>query len=209
MTTPQVIALFVKPPVPGRVKTRLARDIGDAEACSLYCRLAENAISQVRVSGYPLALMYADTGTGQLPPAWVAPAWRCLPQQGADLGQRMSATFSHLFADGVRQAVLIGSDIPGIDSSYLHQAFLLLNSHDLVIGPALDGGYCLIGFNRNRFTPGLFSNIPWSTDTVLRLTLAQADRAGLTVGLLPALQDIDTLADLRTLEQQGVLSWKS
>lgn len=205
----KLIALFVKPPVPGRVKTRLAKDIGDAAACSLYCRLAESAITQVVACGTPLVLMYDGCTPDQLPSNWVTPAWCCLPQQGADLGQRMAAAFSKLFADGAQQVVLIGSDIPGINCSYLQQAFQLLTDHDLVIGPALDGGYCLIGFNRQRFTPTLFSTIPWSTERVLERSLARAAEAGLSVGLLPALRDIDTLTDLQLLEQQGGLAWKN
>ncbi|MDY0384912.1 TIGR04282 family arsenosugar biosynthesis glycosyltransferase [Trichlorobacter sp.] len=205
----KLIALFVKPPVPGRVKTRLARDIGAVAACSLYCRLTEAVINQAHQSGFQLVVMYDGTSPEQLPANWVASAWRCLPQQGTDLGQRMAAAFSKLFTERTHQVVLIGSDIPGIDHNYLHLAFQMLANHDLVVGPALDGGYCLIGFNRQSFTPAVFSNIPWSTDQVLELTLTRAARASLTVGLLPTLQDIDTLADLESVEQRGGLPWKN
>ena len=209
MIPAQALALFLKPPVPGRVKTRLAKDIGDEAACSLYCRMTETVINQVHQSGFQLVVMYDGTSPEELPANWVASAWRCLPQQGADLGQRMATAFNTLFAEGAQQVVLIGSDIPGIDHSYLQQAFRMLVDHDLVIGPALDGGYCLIGFNRNNFTPALFSNIPWSTERVLELTLEAAAQSGLSLSLLPALRDIDTLADLQVLEQQGELPWKS
>jgi uncharacterized protein len=205
----KLIALFVKPPVPGRVKTRLAKDIGAVAVCSLYCRLTETVIDQARQSGFQLVVIYDGTTPEQLPASWVASAWRCLPQQGTDLGQRMAAAFSKLFTEGAQQVVLIGSDIPDIDHNYLQQAFRMLADHDLVIGPALDGGYCLIAFNRQSFTPTVFSAIPWSTDQVLELSLTRAAGANLTVGLLPTLQDIDTLADLQSLEQRGGLPWRN
>lgn len=209
MIPAQAIALFLKPPVPGRVKTRLAKDIGDEAACNIYRKLADHTVQQAQASGIPLVLFFDGATRDELPENWRVAAKRCLPQQGADLGQRMAAAFSNLFTEGTHQVVLIGSDIPGIDHSYLQLAFRMLVDHDLVIGPALDGGYCLIGFNRQSFTPNLFSNIPWSTERVLELTLTQATRAGLTVGLLPTLQDIDTLADLQSLEQRGELPWKN
>jgi len=84
-----------------------------------------------------------------------------------------------------------------IDTVYLLRAFELLEGQHLVIGPALDGGYCLVGFNREQFTSELFEDIPWSTDRVFELTLQSAATAGLSTALLPPLRDIDTISDLR------------
>jgi len=109
----------------------------------------------------------------------------------------MASAFSSLFAENVEQAILIGSDIPDIDAAYLRQAFDLLADHQMVLGPALDGGYCLIGFNQGCFTKSGFHNIPWSTNQVLKLTLIAAKQAGLSVGLLSPLRDIDTVEDLQ------------
>lgn len=195
----QTVALFVKPPIPGRVKTRLARAIGADEACTIYRTLADHTIQQVQASGTPLALFFDGSDPAALPPAWVQASQVYLPQQGDDLGERMAAVFRYLFAAGVKQAVLIGSDIPGIDAAYLQQAFELLAANAMVLGPALDGGYCLIGFNKIHFTESVFQNIPWSTDQVFELTLHSVQQAALTVGLLPPLQDIDTIADLKHL----------
>jgi len=195
-----VIALFVKAPIPGRVKTRLARDIGDAAACSIYCTLVERVLQQIQAGGFPSALFF-DGDEALIPDSWKQHARFCIRQQGADLGQRMAAAFCCLFTGKAEQVVLVGSDIPGIDAPYLQQALNLLDSHDLVIGPALDGGYCLIGFNRHSFTDIIFQQIPWSTDRVLELTLNAAKQAGLTVGLLPPLQDIDTVDDLQCFSQ--------
>jgi len=199
-----VIALFVKAPIPGRVKTRLARDIGDAAACSIYRRLADHTVDQIQAGGFPLALFF-DGDEELLPGNWKQHARLCIRQQGDDLGQRMAAAFCCLFTEGMKQVVLIGSDIPGIDASYLKQAFNLLDSHDLVIGPALDGGYCLIGFNRHSCTSTVFQQIPWSTDQVLKRTLAAAESSGLSIGMLPALRDIDTLDDLQNGVEEGTL----
>lgn len=194
-----MIALFVKPPIPGRVKTRLARDIGDEAACNLHRSLADHTIQQIQASGIPLALFFDGSDPAALPPAWLQASQVCLPQQGDDLGERMAAVFRYLFAAGVKQVVLVGSDVPGIDAVYLQQAFELLAANAMVLGPALDGGYCLIGFNASHFTASVFQNIPWSTDQVCELTLRAAQQTALTVGLLPALQDIDTITDLQYL----------
>ncbi len=200
----QVIALFVKPPIPGQVKTRLASDIGDEAACSIYRRLADHVMQQIKVSGFPLALFF-DGEESLLPDSWQQAAQYCIQQQGADLGDRMAAAFRYLFTGGADRVVLVGSDIPGIDAAYLQQAIALLHSHDLVIGPALDGGYCLIGFNRHSCTVTVFQQIPWSTDQVLKRTLAAAESSGLSIGMLPALRDIDTLDDLQNGVEEGTL----
>lgn len=193
------IALFVKPPLPGRVKTRLARAIGDNAACAIYSALVDRVLANITASGVPLVIFHDGDDAGRLPVAWQEAASSCIPQQGVDLGQRMAHAFSRLFGDGIEQAVLIGSDIPGLDTGYLHDAFRSLATHDLVIGPAIDGGYCLIGFHSATFTPALFQQIPWSTGQVLELTLSAAEAARLSAGLLPPLRDIDTVDDLEAL----------
>lgn len=204
----QVIALFVKTPLPGRVKTRLARDIGTEAACIIYRRLANRTIEHAAASGIPLVICY-DGNREDVPDDWQQPAWSVIPQATGDLGRRMAAAFRALFHDAAHHVVVIGSDIPGIDCAYLRHAFSLLDDHDMVIGPATDGGYCLIGFRRQSFTPRLFQGVPWSTGQVLRLTLQAAAREGLNVGLLPPLSDIDTIDDLRRYaDERENDSWK-
>ena len=199
------IALFVKPPVPGRVKTRLARAIGNDAASALYSALVCRVIANIAASGVPLVIFHDGDDGGHLPVAWQKAAHSCILQQGIDLGQRMAHAFSRLFSDGIEQAVLIGSDIPGLDTEYLCNAFVSLATHDLVIGPAIDGGYCLIGFHSATFTPALFQQIPWSTGQVLKLTLATAEAIGLSTGMLPPLRDLDTVDDLHALVAGGLL----
>jgi hypothetical protein len=198
----RIVALFVKAPIPGRVKTRLARDIGDEAACSIYSELVERVVQQIQASGFPLALFF-DGDEDALPDRWKRHACCRIRQQGDDLGERMAHAFRQLFDTGYQSVLLCGSDIPGIDAAYLQQAIVLLHSHDLIIGPALDGGYCLIGFHRHSFTSTVFEQIPWSTAQVLALTLAAAESSGLSIGMLPALRDIDTLDDLQNGIEEG------
>lgn len=196
MIPSQIIALFVKPPLAGRVKTRLARDIGSEAACRIYRKLADHAVRQIQASGYPLALFYDGNDPALLPEPWHKAAMVSRAQEGPDLGARMANAFGCLFEKGAERVILTGSDIPEIDAAYLRQACGSLDHHDMVIGPALDGGYCLIGFRRERFSTNLFCDIPWSTDQVFELTVTAARAADLSVGILKPLRDVDTLDDL-------------
>ncbi len=121
------------------------------------------------------------------------------PQPAGDLGEKMQAAFSHDFARPAAAAVIIGTDCPGLTTEHLREAFAALQTHDLVLGPAVDGGYYLLGMR--HLHPSLFANKTWSTDTVRAETLADAARLGLRVHLLPALQDVDTIDDLRAWQQ--------
>lgn len=192
--------LFVKPPAAGRVKTRLASAIGAEQACTLYRYLAEATIQQVVLSSLPLLLFFDGAAEETLPADWRSCANACHPQQGNNLGSRMAMAFEQVFSQGYQQVLLIGSDIPGLDAAYLKQATALLQRHDVVIGPAVDGGYCLIGCHHNRFTPRLFQDIAWSTAQVLTSTCQTCAAAGLDYHLLPMLRDIDTIEDLKALQ---------
>lgn len=201
-----VVALFVKPPVSGKVKTRLARDIGNNAACAVYRHLADEIIRQVQASALPLVIFFDGTDPEELPVEWRTAARQWLPQQGNDLGERMAHAFTLLFKEGFTQAMLLGSDIFGIDATYLHTAIDLLADHDMVISPALDGGYCLIGFHQEQFSATLFENIPWSSDQVFQMTMKSAETLKLSAGVLPPLQDIDTCDDLQAVCEQTAVT---
>ncbi len=203
MNHPAVVVLFVKPPIPGRVKTRLARDIGAEAACSIYRALVERVLQQIEASGFPLALFF-DGDEDQVPDRWKRHARCCVQQQGGDLGGRMAHAFRQLFDAGYQSAVLCGSDIPGIDAAYLRHAGQALQQSGMVIAPAHDGGYCLIGFVSERFTPLVFDQIRWSTDQVLQQTLDRCSQVGLQPMLLTLLRDIDTVDDLREVAPEMV-----
>ena len=191
-----VMALFVRQPVAGQVKTRLARDLGAEAACGLYRAMVADSIAQVVASGMPLVLFHDGRDADRLPAAWISAATRICRQEGQSLGERMAAAFERLFADGADAVVLTGSDIPGIDAELLQSAAAAVENHDVVFAPALDGGYCLVAAAAGRFNRAMFEGIPWSTSSVLNGTLTACEAAGLSYGLLAPRQDIDTLNDL-------------
>jgi rSAM/selenodomain-associated transferase 1 len=158
--TRDALIIFGRQPVPGKVKTRLAREIGPKEACQVYRKLLE------------LTLRVAQKSKGEkylyLPPDDLADDinWPChiRNQKGSDLGSRMEQAFKQLFAEGFQKVVLIGSDCPYINDSTIGWAFSCLTYFDTVFGPAADGGYYLVG--QREKCRKIFSNIPWSTDQV-------------------------------------------
>lgn len=190
------VALFVRQPIPGCVKTRLARFLGDEAACSLYCAMVADAVAQITASGLPLFLFYDGGEAADLPAEWRAASVRAVRQDGDSLGERMAAAFEALFSSGVEQVMVAGSDIPGISAPVLNQAGASLASHDLAIVPAVDGGYCLLAARRDRYNPAIFRGIPWSTPAVLSATLEVCAAHGVSVTLLDPLQDLDTRSDL-------------
>ena len=197
MNSSPIICLFVKPPVPGQVKTRLARELGMEKACQVYCRLVEPIVASVHAAELPLALFFDGETPEQVPESWRCHAAICCRQEGAGLGERMTYAFQRLFAEGCRSVVLCGSDIVGLDQRYLENAVAALERSGMVIAPAHDGGYCLIGFTAEFFSPVVFEQISWSTDKVLAQTLERCGMVGMEPIVLGALRDIDTLTDLK------------
>jgi rSAM/selenodomain-associated transferase 1 len=197
-TSPQqtVAVVFVRHPVPGRVKTRLARALGDEAACELYRARVADCIAAVRASGLPLFLFHDGLDAAALPPEWTGAADSVFSQEGDSLGERMSAAFQRSFAAGAEGVILTGSDIPGIDAELLQSALVAIEDHDAVFAPALDGGYCLVASRRGRFSSGIFADIPWSTPRVLDMTVAACAVHGVSYRLLEPRQDIDTVDDL-------------
>lgn len=190
-----LLVLFVRAPVPGRVKTRLARHLGDDAACDLYRAMVDDLLANARVAGYPIALFH-DGPAAELPADWRHCVRQLSPQQGETLGARMAAAFTQGFAAGWERVLLLGSDIPELDAAIIHAAAAALDAHDVAIAPAVDGGYCLIALKRDSYRPEIFDDIPWSTDRVLELTLARCHQANLCVATLRTLQDLDTLTDI-------------
>jgi len=196
------VALFVRHPVPGRVKTRLALELGDGNACDLYCAMVADIIDQIQGSALPLHLFHDGQDAAGLPAAWLSAADAVVRQQGDTLGERMTSSFESLFSSGRERVILIGSDIPAIDAPLLQSADAASATFDVVLSPALDGGYCLVASNRAGFNAMIFRNIPWSTAGVLEATLDRCTAEGLTCRLLDPRQDIDTLADIRAYCRQ-------
>lgn len=200
------VVLFVRHPVAGRVKTRLARDLGDEKACSFYRAMVSDIISAITASGVPLHLFHDGLEADGLPQSWLDAAVAVVAQQGDSIGQRMAAAFTHLFSQGYRQVAVLGSDIPGLEAALIRDAFQALEKDDLAIVPATDGGYCLIAAQQSSFSERIFEEIQWSTAGVLQSTLERIAECGWRVKLLPPRQDIDTCDDLAAYCRQPAAS---
>jgi len=188
MAADQLI-VFVKAPRPGTVKTRLAESIGPAAACAAYHVLVESTLAQLSaLTTVELRFSPDDAGVEIKP--WLRPCWRARPQGPGDLGQRLKTAFADAFAAGAGRVAVIGSDCPAVTHQDIREAWAALATHDLILGPATDGGYWLIALREAH--PGLFQGIHWSTESVLRETLRRADAAWLRVRLLRELTDVDT-----------------
>lgn len=191
------VAIFLKAPVPGRVKTRLARTIGDTAACELYRAMVEDLLSAATSCGAPFYLFHDSPRETPLPESWGrSPAQGVVRQVGETLGDRMCAAFELLYAAGHERVIVVGSDIPGIDSTVLSTALGALLCHEAAIVPAVDGGYCLIGLSKGGYTATLFQDISWSTGSVLESTILKMREGHLRLHLLDRRRDIDTLEDL-------------
>ena len=185
-----LLIVFVKNSVLGKVKTRLAKDIGDEAAFEVYKTLVsktEEATKQVTIDKH---IYFSDT----IEEIGWNHDFKTI-QQGHDLGERMKNAFKDGFDKDFENIVLIGSDLPDISMTIIQQAFELLKTNDTVFGPAKDGGYYLVGMK--RLHKNLFNNIPWSTSKVFEETMKVLQSQSISVGLLETLNDIDTLKDLK------------
>lgn len=194
----QEVLIFARTPELGQVKTRLAADLGNEAALRTYFQLLVHTRESLLRSGFPARVHLA----GGVPERdiWSDAGFRRYPQADGDLGARMSAAFAQAFADGVRSVVVIGTDCPGLRAEHLHQAMNALQTHEAVVGGAEDGGYWLLGLTSP--VRAIFKNKAWSTDTVLRDTLADFKALGMSVFRLETLRDVDTLADLDALAEE-------
>lgn len=198
-TRASAIIFFIKAPVPGRVKSRLATALGDDTALSLYRAFVLDMLETIERTGIPYSVFVDPPDAVPAVSSWLGQHRRILPQRGSDLGERMANAFRGIFAAGAEHATLIGSDIPDLPIEILHQAMDALERHDAVIGPAQDGGYYLIGFRRTGFLPSVFSNMTWSVPDVFARTMQFFRQVNTAVHVLPPWQDVDTAEDLREL----------
>jgi rSAM/selenodomain-associated transferase 1 len=184
-----LLQLFARQPIAGRVKTRLARELGEERALEIYTHCLRHSLSLLRDSGLDHRVWLDAPGEHPL-----FDGFDTRPQRGRDLGARMG----HALARGLethRKCLLIGSDCLDLEPGCLARAIQRLDHHDLVLTPAEDGGFVLIGASR-PLPPTLFDAISWGSEWVLRQTIEQALACGLTVATLHPLRDIDRAADL-------------
>lgn len=187
----QALIIFVRKPEMGKVKTRLAADVGDEKALAIYKHLLQhtfNVCNQVNADKfvfYHEAIVEHDI--------WNAAGFSKKLQAAADLGEKMKIAFQELFSNGYKEVIIIGSDCLQLSSQIIEEAFSLLKIKDTVIGPAKDGGYYLLGMRTmHKF---IFDNKKWSTGSVCSKTIAELEQRRLSVGLLPELTDVDTEED--------------
>ena len=185
----EVVLVFQKNEVLGKVKTRLAAGVGEEQALEIYRQLLDKTYLALRDISVSITTYFSEF----IPDNPIHSAENKLVQVGQDLGERMKNAFAENFESGMEKVVLIGTDCPSLEGIHLSQAFEALDQSDLVLGPARDGGYYMIGMKRRA--DFLFEGITWSTELVLSQTLALAAEQGLQTSLLPVLEDIDTLED--------------
>jgi len=192
----RALLLFVRNPVRGKVKTRLAAGVGDDEALAIYGRMLEHARQTALAVDCHRFLFYSDVV--ERTDAFDNQAFRKYCQPSGDLGARMDYAFSLPFKmGGYKRVLIIGSDCPGLTPALVEEAFDALLTHDFVLGPSVDGGYYLLGMT--RWQRSLFENKRWSTDSVLADTRRDIEAGGGRLFLLPELRDVDTVADWEAL----------
>jgi len=187
------IAVFARRPLEGRVKTRLTPALSPRLAVALYQGMLRDALNAAETCGADERWLFWAEATG---PSFAPRGWREAIQSDGDLGERLEHAFDTMLTPHSR-AVIIGADCPLLDGAKLWKAFAALDRVDVVLGPATDGGYTLIGLRKPA--PDLFRGVDWSTDAVLAQTLAGARTLGLRVETLAALDDLDTPDDLARL----------
>ncbi len=197
-----VLIIFVKYPQEGKVKTRLADDLGEERATEIYSYMAETIIKNVSPSGrYRTAIFFDPPERETEIRKWIGGKHgdSFIPQKGNDLGEKISNAFESVFSGGADKAVIIGTDCVEVSEETVKDAFDSLDETDAVIGPAEDGGYYLLGLK--SYAPEIFRDIAWSTDRVLDQSIERINERGLSLKLLETLTDIDTVNDLSSYHE--------
>lgn len=197
---PQRLLVFARLPEPGRVKTRLAADVGDERALAIYEAMLRDLVGGIGDSSPELEIEFlwppSPNANGTLLRRAFAHHSVAM-QTGATLGDRLSMAFSErFFFHRTKKIIAIGVDDPLLPRELIDHAFALLDSCEYVVGPATDGGYYLFGCRALSFDPSVFADIEWGTSSVLPTTLARIAGMSRTVALLPERMDVDTAEDL-------------
>lgn len=187
-----LLMIFIKNPIPGRVKTRLGKDIGHDKAVVYYKKLLEITRLAAEETDADKWLWYGDFVNEA--DFWSPTVFTKKLQHQGDLGERMQMAFADAFKVGYKKVAIIGSDCPEMSAGVLNTAFDKLDEADAVIGPANDGGYYLMAMKKPL---PIFNEVDWSTESVLSQTTAHLKKHGYTYQLLEELTDLDTVEDLK------------
>ncbi|MDG2087599.1 MAG: TIGR04282 family arsenosugar biosynthesis glycosyltransferase [Arenicellaceae bacterium] len=203
---PRCIQIFAKAPIPGKVKTRMQPELDDEQCAELAKRLLHHSCQLAKEYRNGEIQLWCSPDTGH--PYFFALAEKfpltLFAQRGEHLGQRMINAMNNALDSGF-QPLLIGADCPFFDNQYLDNAFKQLEQHDVVLGPATDGGYVLIGSNQ-ILPKDILDEIAWGTANAMQQTIEQVSQRGLKCGLLEPLADIDRVQDLELLNPIGLLT---
>ncbi len=196
MKNRHALIIIAKYPEQGLVKTRLKGFLTDRKILALYTYLLEHTIEKLRaIPGVDTYIAYAPENAEEY---FLRFGLSLIGLSSCDLGLNMSHSFNAVFKRGYQRAALVGADIPDLSASIVLQAFEQLTDHDLVYGPAEDGGYYLVGMN--TMITAVFENVPWSSEHTLRISQDQAEKSGYTVGYTQTLGDIDKIEDVEKLD---------
>ena len=190
MNHKNLLIIFTRNPVLGKVKTRLAKTVGDKTALDIYTFLLKKTKEITLDSPCDKVVYYSEKLIKN--DIWNCNSFRKEVQFGEDLGAKMKNSFYDAFENNYRKVVLIGSDIYDLESYHINEAFKKLETNDVVMGPALDGGYYLIGLKKMH--PKIFDNKRWGSSTVRKDTLKNLEKVD--VHLLPVLNDVDVIEDI-------------
>lgn len=189
------IIIFAKQPSAGKVKTRLAKSTGDKFAVTLYRLVTEQLMNELRkFSEFKKYLFYTPDSDANTMRHWLGNEFIYIEQNGMDLGLRMQSAFELVLSEANDRVIIVGTDIPDLNSNVIVNAFSKLELHDVVIGPSADGGYYLLGMKKG--IPEIFENIDWSTEKVFKSTIEKLDKLNHSYFILDELNDIDTEDDL-------------
>lgn len=189
------LIVFARYPEKGKVKTRLSKDTSDIFAARFYKECADKVITSIKkLRSFNKYIFNSEAGEKEKVRKWIGTGFFYVSQKGENLGSRMLNAFELVFSHYAEKAIIIGTDIPDLNSDIILQADMLLDNSDIVIGPSNDGGYYLLGLKKPQRE--LFENIEWSSDSVLNSTLKAANKLELKIVQLPVLRDIDTKQDL-------------
>ncbi|MBZ0206231.1 MAG: TIGR04282 family arsenosugar biosynthesis glycosyltransferase [Flavobacteriales bacterium] len=203
MSDKPLLLVFLRAPVLGKVKTRLAATMGKERALEVYQYLVQHTLEHGAALGIDRQAWYADDVPDPEPCAELG--YTVHVQEGGDLGDRMKRAFGSGFSSGHGPIIIIGTDLPQLSTALLREAYEALEKHDAVIGPANDGGYYLLGLREP--CEELFGGKAWSSDSVFAQTTDDLRRLGRTWHALPVLIDIDTETDLRKAGIPGSDRW--
>ncbi len=188
MKTTPTVCLMLKAPRPGYVKTRLAEKLGKGKAVKIYRQLVEHQLRQLP-GRWPVQIHFTPASAASEMKVWLGKRRDYVSQCGGNLGKRLIHATNHAFEQGATSVIFLGGDCPYVTTSLLKETGRILEKAEVVLGPASDGGYYLIGLQRSL--PKLFSNINWSTELVLNQTMDRIKSLGLKCQMLEVLEDVD------------------